>query len=134
LRVLSQLNSQLSAADRAEIVTSLVYYIRPRAILNVDSAAAWQGFAERGGALAAASRLFATNLKITDAPNLDRKSALRDLTGLYVVNAENVKSHDPTLEFDQQANLAALRRWEPLSAPEHHDHFNVPGAELYFRR
>ncbi|AXV93380.1 glycosyltransferase (plasmid) [Ralstonia solanacearum] len=55
----SHASATLSRAARAQLVTSLIYAIRPKAVMNVNSTACWDAIASRGKALSQITRLFA---------------------------------------------------------------------------
>lgn len=58
-RVLSDFGTSLTRADRALIVESLILSIRPKSVLNVNSAACWDAIVRKGAALRRATDLYA---------------------------------------------------------------------------
>jgi Glycosyltransferase len=59
MRGLSDFGTALTRADRASIVEKLILAIRPKAVLNVDSAACWDAIVRKGAALRLATDLYA---------------------------------------------------------------------------
>ncbi|PTB17473.1 hypothetical protein C9I57_27685 [Trinickia symbiotica] len=55
----SHFEPSLTHAERVQVVVSLVYAMRPKALINVNSAACWDAIATKGGALSHITRLFA---------------------------------------------------------------------------
>jgi glycosyltransferase involved in cell wall biosynthesis len=101
IRVLcfSHFEPSLTHAERVQLVVSLVYAMRPKALINVNSAACWDAIATKGGALSHITRLFACLFCSDYAPD-GRPSGyadthLRDtipyLTGVYSDNATFVR-------------------------------------------
>lgn len=58
-RVLSTFGKSLTRADRMLIVESLILSIRPKSVLNVNSAACWDAIVQKGAALRRATDLYA---------------------------------------------------------------------------
>ncbi|MEI5996866.1 hypothetical protein H3V53_06515 [Paraburkholderia bengalensis] len=58
-RCLSNFGEPLTRAERASIVEKLILSVRPKAVLNIDSAACWDTIVRKGGALQSATDLYA---------------------------------------------------------------------------
>ncbi|MBP0593892.1 glycosyltransferase [Paraburkholderia sp. LEh10] len=58
-RSLSNFGESLTGGERASIVEKLILSVRPKAVLNVDSAACWDAILRKGAALQMASDLYA---------------------------------------------------------------------------
>lgn len=58
-RCLSNFGEPLTRAERASIVEKLILSVRPKAVLNIDSAACWDTIVRKGGALRSATDLYA---------------------------------------------------------------------------
>jgi glycosyltransferase involved in cell wall biosynthesis len=94
VRFLDDLHPRLAPTDRAEIVSSLIYHLRPKAVLNANNTAAWRAIEERGTALSRETRLyaFAYNRMLSEHGRLmgstDRyfRSCLPHLTRMYLDN------------------------------------------------
>ncbi|MFM0438531.1 glycosyltransferase [Paraburkholderia strydomiana] len=59
LRVLSHFGKTMTRADRSMVVEQLILSVRPKSVLNVNSAACWDAFVRKGAALKQATNLYA---------------------------------------------------------------------------
>lgn len=94
LVVLSDHGPELTHEERTRVVEMLIFAIRPRVVLNVNSRACWEAIARRGAALATVSGLYA-NLFCRDYDETGQPGGYADthmrvslphLTKLYVDN------------------------------------------------
>ncbi|MBU9227188.1 glycosyltransferase [Burkholderia multivorans] len=59
LRIFSEIEPSLTRADRVQLVESLILALRPKSVMNVNSAACWDAIAKKGGALGKLTELYA---------------------------------------------------------------------------
>jgi hypothetical protein len=60
VRVLSEIDADLTRAERSRIIEMLITAMRPKAVLNVNSGALWDLILSKGGAMARATDLYAS--------------------------------------------------------------------------
>ncbi|WP_176015539.1 glycosyltransferase [Burkholderia sp. BCC0398] len=59
VRILSEIEPSLTRADRVQLVESLIFALRPKSVMNVNSGACWEAIAKKGAALGKLTELYA---------------------------------------------------------------------------
>jgi hypothetical protein len=138
-RTLSRLNPKLTESERANILTWLIYYLRPQAVINVDSATMWRATAERGRALKTVSRLFATIFSdlFAGSDNVldnDIRKASPYLTGFYAPSRELKRAfvgHLDAASFLQSLAFKPIQRRQSANRDKDMPYVAIPGVRLY---
>jgi glycosyltransferase involved in cell wall biosynthesis len=126
----------LPHAIRVQLVISLIYAMRPKAVMNVNSASCWDAFATKGKALNQITRLFGclfcSDYGPDGKPGGYADTHFRDtfecLTRVYSDNQTFVKQLVKQHGIPQhwQSKFALLRQ-PPLMAPAHDNAWLAPG-------
>jgi glycosyltransferase involved in cell wall biosynthesis len=115
VRMLADLHPRLTAADRVEVISGLIYHLQPKAVLNVNSSNLWQVIEDRGGALSRITKLYAyvygrTHLsdgRLEGATDRYFRTCFPYLTRIYSDNAylRNMLIRDYAVPADLQQRL-----------------------------
>ncbi|MPW20604.1 hypothetical protein GCT13_27920 [Paraburkholderia sp. CNPSo 3157] len=103
-RCLSNFGEPLTRMDRASIVEKLILAVRPKAVLNVDSAACWDAIVRKGGALQLATDMYAYLHRVdrcTDSRSVDDFAHTHFREGLPFLR----KVYFETLDFQEALTL-----------------------------
>jgi glycosyltransferase involved in cell wall biosynthesis len=133
IRVLSELGKDLTRVDRGLIVENLIFAIRPRSVLNINSVACWDAFVRKGAALSRATNLYAylvfrepSQCEYTGHADIHFRDALPHLRTIYFDNSRSREdlANDSRVPCSVRERLVTLH--QPVSNNASANHHGGP--------